>query len=627
MAMQRIGEPLRAFKMATAAYGQAKDGGNRIYTVAQGKPCRLYVIDADTGSGLGSFSLDGSNHSWGICMTADGSVYMGGDGYLYRYDPVLHTVDNLGIPIEGETYFWRLAADQDGNVYGGTYPGGKVFQYKPSTKAFHDYGTMVPGECYARSMDAGPNQKLYVGVGTGKGEIVELDTRTGETRRLPVPEGQEHCTIVYDLDVHEGLLFARYTDTLDLMVYDLALDKWVHRIDGAGGFDVSAPDDNHHVYLLRNGYLHAFNLISFELVQLPLRHEGAACDFGWMEWKEPDFPGKSLVSMYEGGYFLYNPVTKKTKHIEVDAEGVPVAIQSLTAGSDGTIHIGGYFAGGYASYNPAEDRLSPCHRFGQSEYLHVFKDKLYLGVYPGAYIYEYDPSQPWEKDINPKIVFSLKDQGQDRPFALASTEERLIVGTVPKYSKLGGALALYDPVSGQMDCYTDVVTDQSIIALCYSNGYIYGGTSVFGGLGGSPSQQEGKLFVWDAAAGRKVWEGVPIVGEKVVSALTVGKDGVVWGMTSGHLFAFNPASKTIERRFDLFEPIDWANRSHFWRGVFLDYDRAADKIYGNCMDKLFSFDVRTEQLEVLATGGTLFARDGAGTMYVTKETELYKVLP
>jgi len=622
MTLQFLGQPLSAFKMATAAYKKT-DKGNRIYTVAQGKPCRFYVIDSDNGLEISSFQLEGSNHSWGICMTADGSVYMGGDGYLYHYDPVLDTVRNCGTAIEGETYFWRLASDEDGNVYGGTYPGGKVFQYNPSTQVFRDYGSVVPGQYYARSMDTGPEHKLYVGVGTGKAEIAELDTVTGKVRLLPVPEGQEHCMTTYDLDVHEGLLFARYTDTLDLMVYDLKAERWVHRIDGAEGYDVSSPDAERNVYLLRHKQLHAFNLDSFELTPLPLMHEAAACDFGWIEWTDAEFPGLSLISMYAGGYFIYNPSTRASKHIEVAISGVPVAVQSLTTGPDNTVYIGGYFAGGYSSYNPATKMLEACKRFGQSENLQVFQNKLYLGVYPGANIFEYDLDAPWQEQVNPKLVFSLQEQGQDRPFAFTSTEDRVVTGTVPKYSKLGGALAFYDPVTGAVDSYVNVVKDQSIIALCYNEGYIYGGTSVYGGLGGLPSESEGKLFVWDVKAAQKVCEIVPVPGEKVVSAVTVGKDGLVWGMTSGHLFAFNRATAAIEQMHKLFEPLDWEKQSHFWRGVFLSYDADQDKIFGNCIDKLFSFDIQTEQLEVLEQGVSLFARDSSGRIYTTKETELY----
>ena len=153
--IERIGEPLHTFKMATGAY-QITNQGNRIYTVAQGKPCVFYVIDADNAIEINNFVLEGSNHSWGMCVTPDGSVYMGGDGYLYHYNPLTDSLRNCGIAIVGETYFWRLAADSEGNVYGGTYPGGKVFQYNPQQDTFRDYGNLMEEQYYARCMDMGP---------------------------------------------------------------------------------------------------------------------------------------------------------------------------------------------------------------------------------------------------------------------------------------------------------------------------------------------------------------------------------------------------------------------------------------------------------------------------------------
>ena len=626
MVNQRVGLPLHTFKMATAAYAQTEQG-NRIYTVGLGKPCVFYVIDADQGIEISQFPLIGSNHSWGICMTKDGSVYMGGDGYLYHYNANTDEFRNCGIAIEGETYFWRLAADDSGNVYGGTYPGGKVFQYNPATDTFRDYGSLMSGQYYARSMDTAPDNKLYVGLGTQKAEIVELDTITGATRLLPIPEGQEKCIITYDLDVHDEYLFARYTDTLDLLVYHLDEQKWVHKIDGAGGYDVSSPDENRNVYFLRNKQLHSLNLDNFELKALPLMHDGAACDFGWLSFDDPELPGLSLVSTYAGGYFIYNPKTQKSKHVELAIKGIPTAIQSLTIGANDVLHIGGYFTGGYSSYDPSSNQFSESRKFGQPEQLYMFQNKLYLGIYPGANIFEYDPAQPWINEQNPKLVFSLGDKEQDRPFAMTSTEDKLVVGTVPNYGKLGGALAFYHPATGQLESFVNVVEKQSIIALCYHSGMIYGGTSVYGGLGGTAEADEGKLFIWDTIQHQKVYEFVPVKGEKVVSALTVGKNGLIWGMTTGHLFAFNPETKAVEQMHKLFEPLDWSKQSHYWRGVFLNYDLEKDIIYGNCLDKLFSFSVESAQMEVLQTGGSLFARDSKGTIYYTKEAELYKLVP
>ena len=55
--------------------------------------------------------------------------------------------------------------------------------------------------------------------------------------------------------------------------------------------------------------------------------------------------------------------------------------------------------------------------------------------------------------------------------------------------------------------YRDVVEDQSVYALVSDGSrYIYGSTSIRGGLGARPAADESKLFVWDTFENRKVME-------------------------------------------------------------------------------------------------------------------------
>lgn len=82
---------------------------------------------------------------------------------------------------------------------------GKVFQYDPVTGVFRDYGAMVAGEQYARSMEAW-NGKLYVGVGTQTPHIVVLDTETGERSEIRLPDECKGEQLVYDLNIVQGKL-------------------------------------------------------------------------------------------------------------------------------------------------------------------------------------------------------------------------------------------------------------------------------------------------------------------------------------------------------------------------------------------------------------------------------------
>jgi hypothetical protein len=622
MTLQYIGEPLSAVQLSTAAYGK-EEGGYRIYTTTSGKPCKLYVIDPQTGVCLHDHEVTGSNHSWGMCVAKDGCVYIGGDGYLHRYNPKTTEVENLGVAIQGETYLWRVAADDDGNVYGGTYPGGKVFQYNISAGTFRDYGSMVMGESYARSLDVGPNNKVYVGMGSQEAAVIELDTLTGDRRKLSLPKDLAQNKFVYDLDVVGTKLFARFVDSKTLLVYDLQREECIDRIEQAAGLDVSPPSADDKVYLIRDNVLYTYDLNTLKLTPTPMTIKTGARDFGWMELNEPDFPGKSLVSVFSGGYWVYNPQTQKHKTVKVQLEGQPVAIQSLASGDDGRIYIGGYFAGGFAYFDPSTQYLSDCRGFGQSENMMYFKDKLYLGVYTGANIYRYDPQEPWASGMNPTHLFALEAHLQDRPFSFTKTESKLVIGTVPTYGQLGGALTLYDPETDAHETYRNVVPDQSPISLAYHNGLIYGGTSVWGGLGVPPKEKHGKLFIWDTRTKETVWEGIPVEGEKAVAALTFDGNGDLWGLTSGQLFKFETESKRFVNVFDYFEPLRWEELTHFWRGGFLTFD-SEGFLYGNCMGTLFRFDIAKEELTVLERNVSLFARDSNGDIYVARESELHK---
>ncbi|MBA4493295.1 hypothetical protein ACFO25_06500 [Paenactinomyces guangxiensis] len=68
---------------------------------------------------------------------------------------------------------------------------------------------------------------------------------------------------------------------------------------------------------------------------------------------------------------------------------------------------------------------------------------------------------------------------------------------------LGRALTIFDPGSGQYDDYRNVVANQSVISLAYKDGFIYGGTSVSGGLGLKPAETEAKAVQMGYAKERK----------------------------------------------------------------------------------------------------------------------------
>lgn len=616
MTSKRIGEPLRAVKISNAVCGIYQ---NRqfIYAISSGEPCVMYVIDIAAGECVKRLEMKGSSHTWGISVTTSGVVYAGGDGIFYRYTPGDDEIENLGIAITGENYFWLTTLDDHDQPYCGTYPNGKVFRYEPTTGVFRDYGSIVEGEQYVRSM-AFAKGKIYAGIGT-KAHIIEIDPISGTKSGIPLPCECQSSKFVYHLTAAYPYLFA-YIDG-SIHIYNLHSRSWVAKLEQTDGY-VTSPDEAGNVYYVQNEVLCRINMNSLKSVSTSMK-VGHINNLSWIEYEQDEFPGTSLLSMKDWGFWIYNPATGKSKTVNVNLLGQPVEIQSLATGTDGTIYIGGYLLGGFASYNPNTDQFTPCHKFGQIENMLEFNKELYLGVYPRAEIFRYNPSLEWDNKSNPYIALSISDEGQDRPFAFTHTEHYLVVGTVPSYGALGGALTLFNPETNEKETFPHIVRNQSVISLTASGSMVFAGTSVSGGLGVKPSETEGVLFMFDTKTKRKVWEGIPVPGEFAVSALCVDDKGYVWGLTPSSIFRFDTETKTFDRVRTLVTPLRLNEVSHYWRSEFISYDTRG-LLLGSIRGKLFTFNCTDGHFEVLEEETKLFTPGKDGCLFYAKGTNLYQ---
>ncbi|QQZ59639.1 WD40 repeat domain-containing protein [Paenibacillus sonchi] len=616
----RIGGPLSGLAVWASAYGKWR-GKDRIYAISSGSPCMLFVLDPAGSEPVQQFALEGSDHCWGVVAAASG-VYIGGSGILYRFTHE-QGIENLGEMIPGEFYTWRLAADDEGKIYGGCYPGGKVFQYNPSTGQFRDYGVMVEGEQYARSMEAWKG-KLYVGVGTRCPHIVELDTVTGVRAEISLPEECSTEQLVYDLNIVHGKMLVRITPCSRLYIYDLELGRWEKCIDHVSGLSVSAPDPQGNVYFIKEDILQRYALAAGILSPTSLAMPEPAGDYGWLESHPLNPHGTCLAGVHrDGTCWIYDPENDRHTVMDFMLQGQPVHLQSLAWGPEGKLYIGGYFAGGLASYDPASSEMISHRGIGQIEGMMAAHGIMYLGVYPKANIFAYDPNLEWNPGSNPKLAFSLQEEEQDRAFAWTLAGDELAIGTVPSYGRNGGALTLFHPVSGTREVFRGLLPQQSIVSLAAGEELLFAGGSVWGGLGIAPERKEASLMIWEVNSRRKVWEGVPVPGEQAISALALDDEGKVWGLTAGMLFLFNPVTLKTEQTIPVL-PVDWEAMTHFWRGgCELLYREGV--LYGTAGNHLFKYDVRLNQLEVLDENARLLAVDGEGGLYFARTTALYRI--
>lgn len=621
MKVSYIGKPIYSVAINAATY-VSDIYGPRIYAVSIADPCIFYVIDPLAKKCLKQIQI-GIRHCWGIVSDSCGIVYIGGDRELYKFEPISNNLTLIGDVIPGETYIWRLAIDNDDQVYGGTYPGGKVFQYNLKTKTFRDYGNLSFEEQYVRCLDVAGN-RLFAGTGATKPQLFEIDTISGFKKVIELPTQHQINKFIYDLDVIDTRLFIRLSPSNLLLVYDLLTENWIDQVENVMGFDVSPPSKNNKVYFTKDNYLHEYDLNTQELLKKNVSLFEPAKDYGWLELNEDNFPGESLISIKKSGHlWIYNPETNSYIEIDLCLEGAPVQIQSLIEGPKNELYIGGYLAGGLAKYDTCKNQFHCNNDMGQIENMTSYKNNIYMGVYPNAQIFRYNIEEKWNIGENPTCLFELGKYEQDRPFAMVCIDKIIALGTVPVYGELGGALTIYDIEKNKYEVHRNLIRNQSIISLSYSNGKIFGGTSIWGGLGVNPTESTSKLFIWDISKKKLVWEGTPLYGEKAIIALLFDANSVLWGLAGGNLFKFDLKRNKVMKIVEIV-PVDWNKIKHVWRGGYLGKTNK-ENLIGNVFGKIFTYNILEDKLQLYEEKAYLMHRTRKGEVYYCRSSELYRI--
>jgi hypothetical protein len=239
-------------------------------------------------------------------------------------------------------------------------------------------------------------------------------------------------------------------------------------------------------------------------------------------------------------------------------------------------------------------------------------------------VYEYDPTAPWTS-TNPRRVAELVNHGQDRPFAMVGVDalSKLYIGSVPDYGSHSGALSVYNVPTRQTQVYKDIVHNQGVVSLTYKDGFVYGGTTIYGGLGTSgPTETEGKLFVFDTATNAKVFEIVPVAGRKVVSGLLAGPDGMIWGVAEDTIFKFDPQTRQIVYKA---AKLGRYGTGTVWVDAFLEIGKDGN-VYGTNRQKtLFMINPETMDFFKIKSGaGNYLTQDFYGNLYMSNDADLWK---
>jgi hypothetical protein len=570
-----LGYPIRTVSINDGVMG-IEDGKQVLYTTASTTPAVFNVIDVKNNQLIRDFELEGVAQSWRHVIAPDNTVYIGaitssGTGELWSYSPVTKKVQKLKV-IGSEKSVWSMTTDPEGNVYIGTYDHGKLYRYNPKTQELKDYGSLLADHNYIRSM-AYHDGYIYAGMALPF-EVVKVNVTTGATEvisdEVPGILGVEHKELefAYDMAVVDKYLFVKASGNagLILVYYNLETQKWENKsigVDPVSGRGVMSynqiPVADGKAYVPAHG-----GILEVDLATLTTRNTGISFatslrGAAWIDMGDPELTSdRTIVTIQSNGKLSALDVKKGIRKdlSGVAAKGGPIPIHNMERGTDGRLYMTAYPGGVGGVFDPRTNESSN-FLVGQAEGIVSAGNKVYYGVYPGGNIFEADISGG--KMSEPKLLFQI-GSGQDRPYKMAYADGKLIIGSIPDYGQLGGALTIYDLASGEKQVYRDLIKDHSIVGLAYKDGKIYGSTTKSGGLNTTMPANNPEVFVFDTVKKEMTMhkELTTLEGlgkHRMISGLTFGEDGLLWGGVDGILFALNPSDLSIVKQKNIYPDV------------------------------------------------------------------------
>ncbi len=582
-------------------------GENEVYFVSNGLPGTLSVLDAETGALKFSQEIPNTEATWAITIGPDQNVYFAStmNGVIYRYLPAEKRVETVGVN-PSDNWVWDLEATADGKLYGGTYKdkaGGKVFEYDIATGQFRDYGVVKAGQDYVRGIGV-HGDYIYAALGTNV-HLYKIHRETGVKTEINIPGYTGTVNTMADAWVFGDKLFASVS-TVNMVVLDLNTEEVLNQFQYSNMISEPNPANPNEIYFkyLMDFFKYDMSTNKVTPIELPfpLPDTTRVKDMSWITLTGGEKAGETVLAMVTqyGEYFLYDPADGAMEAVTLAIDPQPVRVQALKTGPmDGRLYLGGYQRG-MSIYNPFEDRIDlNISSFAQPEGIGFLNDYVYYGTYVGSIMYKFDPRQEAALNVNPQFVYDITNH-QDRPFAIESGGGRLYVGNVADYGILGGTLAIYNEEKDEWKQFDDVVEDQAIIGLAYKDGLLYGGTTVWGGLGSVPTQAQAKIFVWDVAAEAKIAEFTPDIpgideSPKMIGDLSFGPDGLLWGAVDGTIFALDVETREVVKS-KMIRPSVY--NSSKWKPYQISWSPDG-MLYTTLSRKLMVIDPETLQYKVL----------------------------
>ena len=170
------------------------------------------------------------------------------------------------------------------------------------------------------------------------------------------------------------------------------------------------------------------------------------------------------------------------------------------------------------------------------------------------------------------------------------------------------------------------------MSLAYKDGFVYGSTTVWGGLSAAPdSNAVAKIFKYDPQTKNVVWSVTPelnsIDNPLWIGSVAFDKYGKLWAVSGNTLFSFDIENKKVTDEIK-FNDYTFSTTTHQWRPHYIRFDKN-----GNLYTNINSIQIvnvsdvsdRISLNQHIGQKVSLFTLDDNGNIYYALSDKMYKL--
>lgn len=505
--LQPLGQPCRAKNILATAVVKDRASGRDMFVLSdmnETSNSELLFVDFENDTGKAYRAPAGSG-SWALKEVPGDRLIVATfyDGVFMVFD--LNKMEFVKVSdFVGETYIWNLALGNDGRVYGGTYPRGKLGALDLNDYSIEDLGSPAPPNLYLRNVHELPDGRVLCHFITEKPMALIFDPKTKKFDPAPaaISNGVFGTTFngyfVTGRQVFDGKTLE---EVKPIPFPTPPAEKGVWQFAQMTTPDVAYMQQGSSLYSYKKGDKDLKLVTDIYTYRAGIRHITSK---GW------------ALGLRGQDYIVIKPGSDKAELRPIPVESAPRMSMFLRVAPDGRLWGGPTFGQTLWWMDPETKKYvntSTVSDAGGEVYDVAFSDnKVYAVSYARGETIEYDPSQPWDQvnHKNPRTICAFgTSHGYIRPESGAAlgSDGKIYTGWLAKYGTYGGAVSVTDPKTGDYILIENPLGEQAIYgAIPGDDGLIYVGSSLAGNGLPIKKGESSRFGVVDPAAKKTIFQ-------------------------------------------------------------------------------------------------------------------------